>query len=286
MSRLTSVANVKGYLAIGNTNQDALISDLITRESTALERYCSRRFAFFSGTQRLNGTGTSRLALPQAPILTVSQVTICGTQNIPASTGPTVAGYVLEGPPPSGPTFLTLVEGCKFPQGLANVTVTWTAGWRATGNAPVPAFVPAGNVTVGPVTLDAEQMTFSDSQPTDIGFPTVDRGVVGVYANVSVTLTSVAASANGPLTQQYSFDAGVYTFNSVDAGVALSMTFDYVPADVEQACIEMVGLDLKQRDNLGVSSKTLAGESITYDKRNMIASSAAMLQPYKRTIPV
>jgi hypothetical protein len=62
------------------------------------------------------------------------------------------------------------------------------------------------------------------------------------------------------------------------------MTYGYVPPPVEQACIEMVGLDLKARDNLGITSKTLAGETITYSAKGITSSVKEMLGPYRRML--
>lgn len=58
-----------------------------------------------------------------------------------------------------------------------------------------------------------------------------------------------------------------------------------VPGPVEQAVIEMVGMDLKSRDNLGITSKTLANETISYSDRGMSRSVIEMLQPYRKVSP-
>lgn len=55
-----------------------------------------------------------------------------------------------------------------------------------------------------------------------------------------------------------------------------------VPFDLRQAIVEAVSVTFKRRQNLGVSSKTIAGESITYILSQWPASSKAVLSYYQR----
>jgi hypothetical protein len=256
MSRLTSVANIKQYLAITTPNQDALIGKLIARESALAEKWTGRNFSFVvSQTARVNGTGTPLLVLHDQPVISVEALNVGGV-DLTASPDGMAYGFAFDD------TSVALVGGDRFPAGRSNIGVSWTAGYRGTANAVVPA----GNVP----TL----------QPDDLGFPTVDRGVL--FANGTAL---VAVTSNLPLVDEYFFAEGIYTFNAANTGASVSATFDYCPADVEQAVIEMVGLDLKQRDNLGISSKSLAGESVSYEKSGMPASVKELLKPYRRMAP-
>lgn len=255
MARLTSLANVKRYLTIERASQDTLIDQLIPRESDLVQRYTGRVFPFVDNVGvRLNGTGTRSIVLPDAPILNVSAVSV-GAVALTASPDGASPGYSFD----ESAVYLT---GAIFDQGLRNVTASWQAGYATTESG----FVPTGNTP-----------TLS---PDDAGFAHTDRGVT--YAN-GAALTS---TSNAPIAGQYSFADGVYTFNASDASAEVTMAFYYVPAAVEQAVIEMVGLDLKQRDNLGISSKTLAGESLTYEKSGMPASVKEQLAVYRRRVPV
>ena len=105
--------------------------------------------------------------------------------------------------------------------------------------------------------------------------------------NISVTNVTTGALmtevGSSPAINQYSFSAGVYTFNASNTGVQVTMAYYYVPASIEQACIELIALKLKSRDNIGVKSKSLAGESITYDDTNMSKPIQGMLQPFRKT---
>ncbi|MEP7299158.1 MAG: head-tail connector protein [Burkholderiales bacterium] len=70
--------------------------------------------------------------------------------------------------------------------------------------------------------------------------------------------------------------------------VVISYTAGYasVPADIEQACCELVGLRYKERDRIGFVSKTLAGETVTFSTKDMSASIKTTLQGYKAVVPV
>lgn len=255
MARLTSVANVKRFLTITTANQDTLIDALIPRESDLVQRFVNRRFPFTDNIGvRLNGTGTRMLVLPEAPILDVSAISV-GAVALTASPNGASPGFAFD-------DIAVYLTGALFDQGLKNVTASWQSGYATTEDG----FVPTANTP-----------TLS---PDDTGFAHTDRGVT--YAN-GVALTS---TSNTPVAGQYSFADGVYTFNASDSGAGVTMSFYYVPAAVEQAVIEMVGLDLKQRDNIGISSKSLAGESISYEKTGMPASVKEMLAVYRRRVPV
>lgn len=288
MTRLTSLANVRAFLALPTVNQDALINRLIVRESAAIERYCSRVFGFTSLVdQRLNGTGTTRVTLPVRPVLGVTSVSDGGT-NVPVSNTPTTLGYLAD---KSG---ITLTGGGRFAQAIGNLVVSWDAGYRATGTATLPAGPGDENAPVTVAIEPCNDLTFNTSQERDVGFAM--QALAVSYAN-GVAFAEVSATPDAAGT--FRLADGIVTFflgtfgNMTanvpavpgDANAPVVLTIGYCPADVEQACIEMVGLDLKQRDNLGISSKTLAGESITYEKQSMSASVKGMLGPYKSVTP-
>lgn len=55
-----------------------------------------------------------------------------------------------------------------------------------------------------------------------------------------------------------------------------------IPMDLRQAIVEAVSVTFKRRQNLGVSSKTIAGESISYILSQWPASSKAVLGYYQK----
>lgn len=260
MTALTSLANVKRYLAITTTGQDALIPQLIVRESDFVERWTARRFPSVTVVgKRLDGTGTARLTLPEQPILSIQSLSVCGL-SVAASSDGIQAGYLFD------ETGIVLTAGQRFPRVPKSVVCSWTAGYRASEQGTIP--VATGNAATSSIT------------PTTGGYAAADVGVTRVSNGSALTEVSGTPTAG-----QYAFDDGVYTFAAADANLAVEMTYDYVPGPVEQAVIEMVGLDLKQRDNLGIVQKQMAGEFIAYTDKNMTSSVQQMLAPFRRLAP-
>jgi hypothetical protein len=72
--------------------------------------------------------------------------------------------------------------------------------------------------------------------------------------------------------------------------VEISYTAGYVttPAEVEQVCIELVSGRMKngRGDRIGVSSKSLAGESISFYRNDLTTDMKRMLVNYRRTAPL
>jgi len=251
---LTSVAAVKSYLGLTTTNQDALIATLIANESSHVERWTGRTFPSLTNvSKRMSGTGTDRLVLG-GPLLSVSALSIGGVA-VAASADGIQAGYLFDD------TCLYLIGGAKFPRQPMNVVCSWVEGYQASETD----FVPTGNTpTLTP--------TEGGAAVTVVSVTDVTTGVV---------LTEVGSS---PLAGEFSFSAGVFTFNSAQYNDSVTMSYYYVPAAVAQGVNEMVALDLQQRTTVGVASKSLAGENISYERKGMTDSVKEMLMPYRRMV--
>jgi len=251
----TTVDRVKTYLAITSTGAiDVLIGQLIPRECRLIDRYCGRTFGkLASTTKMLNGTGTSRLPLPETPVIAVTGITLCGTQAIPYEPTGRNTGFMYD----DSMVYLNL--GQRFPQGYANVQASWSSGYVFNDAGSVPAASPFEVVSV-----DA-------------------RAVVDVAVTINglpATKVSVPPSVSG--TYQLDPLTGTFTFAAVDASAPYTISYVGIPPPIEQAAAEMVGLDLKQRDNLGINSKSLAGETISYSDAAMTKSTQALLNAYRR----
>lgn len=57
------------------------------------------------------------------------------------------------------------------------------------------------------------------------------------------------------------------------------------PDDIKQACIETVALKYRQKEYAGYRSKSLAGETVTFDKQDFPDSVERILNNYKKVIP-
>jgi hypothetical protein len=256
---LTTLDAVKQF--IGNTltsNADPLINNLIARESRAIERWTGRTFSKVVRTNhRLNGSGTQSIILPDGPIVSVEFLSIYEVE-VPAAASSLVNGYLVV---PSMDQ-LVLTVG-RFPSGLQSVVCSWTAGFVSAESDVIPT----GNT------------------------PTLTPAYGGrAIENISVLNTTtnelMAEVASSPASGQYVFDEGEYEFASADANVPVTMNYYCIPGPVEQACIEMVALDLKQRTNVGITSQSIDGQSVSYDMKSMTAGTKDQLFEYKKRVPL
>lgn len=61
--------------------------------------------------------------------------------------------------------------------------------------------------------------------------------------------------------------------------------FTTIPEDIEQAAIESILLSMERRSHIDVSSKSLAGETISYITSDLPPSARKLLEPYRRVAP-
>jgi hypothetical protein len=260
---LTTVARCKEYLGINTPATDVMIRTLITRASGQIAKFCTARFDHQHIVNfPMNGNDSNRIFMPSVPVVNVSSLTIDG-QSIPASSDGIQGGYQFDD------RMIYLFGGYCFTRGFRNVVVSYEASYTASEVGTIPT---SGDYVLTPSTA-------SDSDGS--GFPFADLGVT--FNATGLALTPVASA---PASGQYAFSGGAYTFNQADNGKTVTMNYDYIPGSVEQACIEMVGLKIKQRDNIGVQSRTMANETVTYTDRDMTRSVQGLLTPYNRRIPV
>jgi hypothetical protein len=78
-----------------------------------------------------------------------------------------------------------------------------------------------------------------------------------------------------------------YTFTKGFQNVAISYTAGYenVPYDIEQACIDLVALKYKERERIGIQSKTLATETVTYRIWDLNKETKQILKEYEKVTP-
>jgi hypothetical protein len=139
---LTTLANVKQWLKITTTNDDALLSILITAASQYIETFCDRDFVQKQYAEVRDGKGTHSMQFANYPVSSVQGVML-GSLAIPPA--PAIGdpdwpgvGYTFT------PTLITL-RGYLFWADVANVYLQYTAGY-----ATIPAdLVQCANELVG-----------------------------------------------------------------------------------------------------------------------------------------
>lgn len=271
---LTTLANVKTFLALGtSTADDATLTRFVHEHSRAILDYLQRPSLVSTAFQEMrDGKGTSSAFLPNWPVTSVQSVVIDGKFQPPAPTlngVPIGPGFFLEpwdGCSAGGPQKLSIIGGrCGFSVGCMNILIAYTAGYLVSAEAQT---VP----DAAPYQLTALQ---------DLGPWSADGGVA--YANGTQFVTVPSAPGQG----QYSVAAGVYTFNAADAGQAVILAYSYTPATVEDACISWIAERYKYRGRIGVRSKAIGdGQTESYDLSDVPAYIKTQLQQYRKVLPL
>ncbi len=245
---------------------DPLVQRLISATSVFIQNWLNRTIASTTYTRTFNGQQMATMLLPQYPVTSLDLLQIDGLTIGPRAplVYPSVTsngyGYTFS---EAGQVALT---GYVFTRGYNNVYVSWIAGFLISDE---PQTIPA--------TPPYELTTLAR-------WSAGDRGVV--YASSGAALEAVTGT---PTLGQYSVDGSVYTFSAADAGIAVLISYAYVPYDVEQACIDTMGDWFKYRDRIGVTSKSIDGQSISYTNftnTSLPVRARDVLQQYKRVAPI
>ncbi len=267
MDQLASLTNVKAWLSDpDSTSADAQLTRLIQQASRFILNYIQWSTMFKNSVVEIkDGLGNNATILDQWPVTSLQSL-IVGTQTITAApalpaTGP---GYVLQawnGFPPGSPQALQLT-GYWFPPGAGNVQINYTTGFFISNEA---ATVP-GSVAYT-VTVQAPNGSWGR-----------DDGVT--LAN-GTALTKVTGA---PGALQYSVAAGVYTFNVAQASAAVLISYSYIPPDIEQACIEIVGERYRYSKRIGQQSVSAGGQVTTsFSLKDLQDYVRDVLDLYKRS---
>lgn len=114
-----------------------------------------------------------------------------------------------------------------------------------------------------------------------------------ITAVSAVSVDGVSYSASNGTSAGYLFDdTTVYLigaqFNKGIQNVTITLTHGYatIPADIKQVVIELVGKKVKETDRIGIQSKNLAGETITFDISDLKEDNKKVLNNYNRVVPL
>jgi hypothetical protein len=272
-SDLATLVDVKTWLSgssgIGSSD-DVLIARLITDVSGAITAYLGRpSLTPRVCSERLDGKGKTRMFLRHYPALEVTSLVIdnAAMPAAPPSAGAGYGrGYLLEpwdGLPPGRPQALDLFHA-TFRRGRQNVAVDYTAGYAVQAES---ASVPAAP---GPYTVTAAAPF--GPWATDAGV-TYDDG------------TALVAVAGAPNAGEYNVSGGVYVFAAPDAGAAVLISYGFIPAAINNACIEWVAERYRYRTRIGQSAQTVQGQlTSAYSLRDIPDFVRASLDPYRAVV--
>jgi len=202
------------------------------------------------------------MMLKNFPVTSVASLSIDGVTVPPRAplalpqTAASWSGYVFD-------DVRLMLSGWTFCRGFNNVAVAYAAGFLVSNEAQT---IPA----TSPYTL-----------ATLAHWNAGDRGVT--YANGTALVAVIGAPGVG----QYAVDAdGLYTFNAADAGAAVLISYGYVPSDIEQAAIDMIGDWFVYRSRIGKLSEAIEGQSITFTNQGITARAQGVLNQYRSVAPI
>lgn len=259
---LTTLANVKAWRSppIVTSSDDTQITRAVAAASTFIRHFLQRALVSAAYSETRNGTGGRELMLRHAPVTAVATVSVDGHAISPAPDSVS-AGYV-----PDGAAGMIYLRGHAFHRGVQNVVIAYTAGHLVVDEA----------------------QTIPNAAPYQLSCASLAR----LWADDS----AVAYAGGGALTPATTPSAGQYVaptapdgfygFAAADAGKPIVVSYSYTPADIEQACIELVLLRIGERGRIGEAAKTLAGEVASFTQSELTPSIAAALQPYRRVVPL
>lgn len=143
----------------------------------------------------------------------------------------------------------------------------------------------AGNVTEVRSGMGGRVMFVKRPPINSVTSVHVDGGAIPAKSiNVADFLNSSGYSfrANGTY---ISLSGNVFARGVDNVQLIYNGGYGEIPFDLEQACIEMVGWTYRELDRLGMISKALAGETISFSTASLSHRSLQVLQHYKSPIP-
>lgn len=264
---LTTLNHVKAWRspAIVENVDNVILSREITAASKAVLQYLQRKFlAVQTVTEVRNGVGTQGMMLKNYPILAVTGVKI-GAIDVPVPQQINYNGFVFDAD--SG---MLYVRGFVFSEGFQNVAITYRAGYQS-----------------------SDVVLISTAVAPDYASVSCDALADLWVANVSVayqdgSLLTPVLSVPGPAQYVVPTSAdGSYQFSPADSGTPVTITYGMVPRDIEEATIDMVILEYNRRDRIGLNTKTLATQSISYYSSGaMTPTITSRLSSYMNVVPI
>lgn len=279
---LTTLSTAIAY--VGDTPSASILSGLITRISrmllAELNRSCILPRTY---NDAFSGSGTRQLILPNWPVLSIASVYVDGalaTEASPLIVNGVVAPFTTasgwtfptwNGVPPGEPAVVVATGWPRFGFGLSNIGLTYRAGYEVDGEA---------------ATIPGTPWRVTPTQP--YGIWASDEGVTYADGTALVAITSgtptvghyVPPDPGLPTPRNY------YQFAEDDEDADVLLTYGFIPADLEQAVLELIADRYAYRRRAGIRSQMLASqETIVYDNTGLSAFVDATLSGYKSVLP-
>lgn len=261
---LTTPQRVAIWMGTAPTLPSAILTQLVGSMSALIYNKLNRARTYSQNFTRVfDSVGNMQLVLPDYPVTSITSLQV-GQRLIPRSVIPPagtaapantslMGGYRYipwAGDLPGGPAVIELASGW-FYQGAQNLQVAYTAGYLISNE---------------PWTVPATPFQVTVLQPN--GICCRDNGVS--YASGTPMTPVASAPGVGQYVPPPDATPGLYTFSSADVGAAVLISYSFVPADLEEACCQMVAERYSYRNRIGEISKSLGGqETIRWQRGSM-----------------
>lgn len=267
---LTNLSEVHSWLSITGVNaeRDKLLNRLIKSASAFALNYMNRDSLAraVNANQLLDGHGNPWIVLREYPVISVDSLSVGSRVYSPASGTPPSSGFWLDEVVHNAPQKLSLLGCGTFPRQRMGIMITYTSGYYVSEEAHVLTTDAVDNLI--PMTTNQFYLAYHKVTLADVG---------------KTELEYVDDPTPGPL--QYWVDpaTGTYYFNTAQAGIAVLVSYSYVPSDIVMGVTELVGERYKAKDRIGVNSKSLGGqETVSFNNQSMSHHVREMFNPYRR----
>lgn len=266
---LTNLAAVKLWLTLTGEDEatDTLLRRLIKSASAFALNYMNRDSLARTeyNNQLLDGFGNPWIVLREYPVISIDALS-CGARVFnPAAGTPPTNGYYLDTVVRNAPQKLSLLGAMTFPRARSSIMISYTAGYFITDELQ----------TIGTDEIE-------NAIRVDLNNFWLAYYAVRLVSN-GLPLEYVDNKEPGPMQYWVNPETGQYYFNSAQAGLAVYISYSYVPADIVEGVTELVGDRFKAKDRIGYNSKSLGGqETVSFNNQSMSHHVREMFTPYRR----
>jgi len=127
---LTTRANVKEFIdGKTDTNDDALIDNLIVRMSKEIKTFCRWEIVDDDRTEYYDGDGTDTLLLDQLEVNSIASLYDDSDRAFGSSTEITSSDYIFTASSKMAKQGILKLDGLNFTEGVQNIKITYNAGY-------------------------------------------------------------------------------------------------------------------------------------------------------------
>lgn len=101
---------------------------------------------------------------------------------------------------------------------------------------------------------------------------------------ISVKINDIEYDVKNTQSLIYFSNGNIFPAGIMNVELKYKAGYSSVPLDVKEACIELVAYKFKQKDRIGLNGKTLAGEVISFEQKDIRIEIKNVLASYVRVV--